>query len=160
MKWLASVAGVGFLKPAPGTWGSFAALPLAYLIHQTGGFWLLVVATIIAFVAGLKATGTVTKTGDHDPSWVVIDEVVGQWIALFPISYGAAMMGVDIVRLWPGWLAAFVMFRLFDIWKPWLVGWADRRGDPLGVMLDDVIAGFFAAIVVIALAALAHGVLM
>ncbi|MFW2586822.1 phosphatidylglycerophosphatase A [Sagittula sp. SSi028] len=160
MKWLASVAGVGFLKPAPGTWGSFAALPLAYLIHQAGGFWLLLTATIIAFVAGLKATETVTRTGDHDPSWVVIDEVVGQWIALFPISYGAAMMGVDIVRLWPGWIAAFVMFRLFDIWKPWLVSWADRRGDALGVMLDDVIAGLFAAIVVIALAALAHGVLM
>jgi phosphatidylglycerophosphatase A len=52
------------------------------------------------------------------------------------------------------------LFRLFDIWKPWIIGWADRRGDPLGVMLDDVIAGVFAAIGVVILAGLAHGLLM
>ena len=96
----------------------------------------------------------------HDPSEIVIDEVVGQWIALFPVSYGAMMMQADITRLWPGWIVAFVMFRVFDIWKPWLVGRADRRGDALGVMLDDVVAGVFAAIVVIVLAGLAHRVLM
>jgi phosphatidylglycerophosphatase A len=57
-------------------------------------------------------------------------------------------------------IAAFVLFRLFDIWKPGPVGWADRRDDALGVMLDDVIAGVLGAIAVVALAALAHGVLM
>jgi phosphatidylglycerophosphatase A len=64
------------------------------------------------------------------------------------------------LALYPGWIAAFVLFRLFDIWKPWLVGRADARGDALGVMLDDVIAGVFAAIGVAALAALFHLVLM
>ncbi|MEQ5870612.1 phosphatidylglycerophosphatase A [Sagittula sp. NFXS13] len=160
MRWVASVAGVGYLRPAPGTWGSLAALPLGYFIHQLGGFGLLLAAAVLVFGLGWWATKKVTQGDDHDPSWVVIDEVVGQWIALFPVSYGAGMMGVEIWRLWPGWIAGFVLFRLFDIWKPLLVGWADRRGDALGVMLDDVIAGIFAAAVAIVLAGLAHGVLM
>jgi phosphatidylglycerophosphatase A len=151
----------GHLRPAPGTWGSLAALPVGWAIHQIGGFPLLLIATVLAFAIGWWATAQETKgKEDHDPSEIVIDEVVGQWIAIFPVSYGAAMMGVDVLRLYPGWIAGFVLFRLFDIWKPWLVGWADRRGDALGVMLDDVIAGVFAAIVSIVLAALSHGLLM
>ncbi|EEX14424.1 phosphatidylglycerophosphatase A [Citreicella sp. SE45] len=161
MKAIASFFYVGFLKPAPGTWGSLAALPVAYGILLIGGFWLLLVATVAAFVLGYIATRSITATGeDHDPSWIVIDEVVGQWIALFPVAYGAMMMSVDIWRLYPGWITGFLFFRLFDIWKPWLVGKADRRGDAMGVMLDDVIAGVFSAIVSIILAAIAHGVLM
>ena len=161
MKWVASVAGVGFLRPAPGTWGSLAALPLAYGIMLIGGFWFLLNLTVFAFLSGWIATDRVTRHNpDHDPSWVVIDELVGQWIALFPVAYGAAMMSVEPWRLWPGWLAAFLLFRLFDIWKPWLVGRADRMGTPLGVMLDDVWAGVFAALGVVALGALWHGFLM
>lgn len=160
MKWFASFAGAGFLKPAPGTWGSLAALPVAYGIILVGGFWLLLALSVVIFIIGLKATESLTKTGDHDPSWIVIDEVVGQWIAIFPVAYGAGMMGVEVWRLWPGWVSGFVLFRLFDIWKPWLVGRADARGDAVGVMLDDVIAGVFAAVVSIVLAGLAHGFLM
>lgn len=160
MKWLASVGGIGFLRPAAGTWGSLAALPMAYVIHLIGGFWLLLALSVVVFFAGLKATEALTRTGDHDPSWIVIDEVVGQWIAIMPVSFGAGMMGIEVWRLWPGWVSGFVLFRLFDIWKPWLVGRADRRGDALGVMLDDVIAGVFAALVSIVLAALYHGTLM
>ncbi|WP_299280675.1 phosphatidylglycerophosphatase A [uncultured Tateyamaria sp.] len=158
---LATVGGVGYLRPAPGTWGSAVALPMAWVLHQIGGFPLLVAATALYFVAAWWATAHVTAgTTDHDPSEIVADEVVGQWTALAPLSYAAWDRGLDILVMWPGWIAAFVLFRLFDIWKPWLVGWADRRGDALGVMLDDVIAGVFAAIGVLALAALAHGVLM
>ncbi|WP_417721380.1 phosphatidylglycerophosphatase A [Salipiger sp.] len=160
MKAVATFFYVGLLKPAPGTWGSLAALPVAYALLLIGGFWLLLAATLAAFAIGYAATRALTKDGPEDPSWIVIDEVVGQWIALFPVGYGAMLMSVDIWRLWPGWISAFVFFRLFDIWKPWLVGRADARGDALGVMLDDVIAGVFSAIVSIALAALAHGVLM
>ncbi|APX13759.1 phosphatidylglycerophosphatase A family protein [Tateyamaria omphalii] len=152
---------VGYLRPAPGTWGSLFALPLAWALHIAGGFPLLALATLSYFAAALWATAQMTAgSTDHDPSEIVADEVVGQWIALFPLSYAAWDRGIDILAMWPGWLAAFALFRLFDIWKPWLVGWADRRGDALGVMLDDVIAGVFAAIGVLALAALAHGVLM
>ena len=70
------------------------------------------------------------------------------------------MMGVGSLDLYPGWIAAFVLFRLFDIWKPSLVGWADRRDDALGVMLDDIIAGVFAAIVTIFLTGMFHGLLI
>lgn len=161
MKLIASFFGAGYLRPAPGTWGSLAALPVGYGILLAGGFWLLVAATVLAFGLGMIATQRVIAgQDDHDPSWVVIDEVVGQWIALFPVGYGAAMMGIELWQLYPGWISAFVLFRLFDIWKPWLVGWADRMGGALGVMLDDVIAGVFAAIATIALAAVAHGFLM
>ncbi|MFP7673186.1 phosphatidylglycerophosphatase A [Marivita sp. S0852] len=161
MKLVATFFGVGLLRPAPGTWGSLAALPVAYAILAFGGFWLLVNLTVFVFMSGWIATKEVTRgKEDHDPSYIVIDEVVGQWIALFPVGYGALMMGVSIDALWPGWIAAFVLFRVFDITKPWLVGRADARNDALGVMMDDVFAGFFAAIGVIALAAFAHLVLM
>ena len=157
----ATFLGAGLLRPAPGTWGSLAALPVAWAIATLLGPWGLVVATALVFAMGWGATAVETRgMDDHDPSEIVIDEVVGQWIALFPIVFGAARAGVDLRALWPGWVAAFLLFRLFDIWKPWLVGWADRRGDALGVMLDDVIAGVFAAICVTALAALWHGVLL
>ena len=157
----ATFLGTGLLRPAPGTWGSLAALPVAWAIATLLGPWGLVVATALVFAMGWGATAVETRgMDDHDPSEIVIDEVVGQWIALLPIVFGAARAGVDLRALWPGWVAAFLLFRLFDIWKPSLVGWADRRGDALGVMLDDVIAGAFAAICVTALAALWHGVLL
>ena len=97
---------------------------------------------------------------DHDPSGIVIDEVAGQWLAFLPVSVGAAHTSAALTALYPGWIAAFVLFRLFDIWKPGPIGWADRRGDSLGVMLDDILAGVIAAAGVMALAALSHGVLM
>ena len=90
----------------------------------------------------------------------MIDEVAGQWVALFPVSYGAMFAGVPITALWPGWVVGFLAFRLFDILKPGPVGWADRRDDPLGVMLDDVIAGALAALVVAISGALYHVFLM
>jgi phosphatidylglycerophosphatase A len=157
---IGTVLGVGYIRPAPGTWGSLVALPWAWLLHVIGGFPLLVVGILVAFTAGWWATARMTAgSDDHDPSEIVIDEVAGQWIALLPLSYAAWSMGLNILVMWPGWIAAFVFFRLFDIWKPLLVGWADRRGDPLGVMLDDVIAGIFAMFCVIGLAGLYHGLL-
>ncbi len=148
---------VGYMRPAPGTWGSLAALPAAWLVLVFGGVWALVVGTGVVFAVGLWATQRETfGRENHDPSEIVIDEVAGQWTALIPVAYGAEMMNADVLALWPGWVAAFALFRLFDITKPWLVGWADRRDDAMGVMLDDVIAGIFAAIGVIALAAVAH----
>jgi phosphatidylglycerophosphatase A len=68
-------------------------------------------------------------------------------------------MDLAITALWPGWLAGFLLFRLFDILKPGPVGWADRRHDATGVMLDDVVAGMFAALGVVVLAGVAHGVM-
>ncbi|MGR3363103.1 MAG: phosphatidylglycerophosphatase A family protein [Maritimibacter harenae] len=152
---------VGYLRPAPGTWGSLAALPLIWALHQLGGPWLVLAGIVALFAVGTWATADVIRDGDdHDPSEIVIDEVVGQALAILPVSVGAYGVGVDVLKLYPGWILGFALFRLFDIWKPWLVGWADRRGGALGVMLDDVIAGIFAGIGVIALAALAHLIVM
>ncbi|MGJ8546675.1 MAG: phosphatidylglycerophosphatase A family protein [Sulfitobacter sp.] len=155
---IGTVLGVGHIRPAPGTWGSAVALPWAWLLHEIGGFPLLALGVIAAFAKGWWATAQMTRgAADHDPSHIVIDELVGQWIALLPLSYAAWQMQIIILALWPGWIAAFLLFRLFDITKWGPIGWADRRGDPLGVMLDDVIAGIFAALGVLALAALYHG---
>ncbi|WP_113911269.1 phosphatidylglycerophosphatase A [Roseovarius dicentrarchi] len=158
---VATIGGVGYLRPAPGTWGSLVALPMAALLHLIGGPWLLVIAIIAIFFEGLWATTQITRwQDDHDPSYVVVDEVVGQWIALLPLSFGASMMGASIFALWPGWIAAFVLFRLLDIFKPGPIGWADKRNTPFGVMMDDVIAGVLAAFFVVMLAALFHLVIM
>jgi len=152
---------VGHLRPAPGTWGSLAALPVAWALVMLAGPWALVAGIVLAYALGIWATGVETAgKADHDPSEIVIDEVAGQWIALLPVVFGAAMRDADLLALWPGWVAAFVLFRLFDITKIGPIGWADRMHGPTGVMLDDVIAGIFAAIGVVALAALFHLVLM
>lgn len=111
-------------------------------------------------ILGIWATGMMTHgTTDHDPSEIVIDEVVGQMIALVPLSFAAHRLGIPILTLWPGWIAAFVAFRALDIFKPGPVGWADKREDAVGVMLDDVIAGLLAALSVLVLAGLWHWVL-
>ncbi len=159
---IATFGGVGLLRPAPGTWGSLAALPLGYALHWLGGFPLLALATLLLFLAGYWATAReIAGAADQDPAEIVVDEVVGQWIALFPLSAGLWFAGVaPHVFPWPGWVGGFLMFRLFDIWKPWPVSWADRRHGPMGLMLDDVLAGILAAICVAIAAAIAHGVLM
>lgn len=154
--------GLGYIPIAPGTWASLAAVAVGVVIHGIGSFPLLLLATVIAILAGWWSIRTaLPEMGGSDPSEIVIDEVAGQWLTLLAPSFGFWMMGLDSWRFpYPGWLGAFLAFRLFDIWKPWLVGRADRRGDAFGVLLDDLIAGVFAAVLVMALAALAHGVLM
>lgn len=157
---IGTVIGVGYIRPAPGTWGSLVALPYGWMLHVIGGLPLLVLGILVAFFKGWWATAKMTEGADnHDPSEIVVDELVGQWIAILPLSYAAWSMDISILAMWPGWIAAFVLFRFFDITKLGPVGWADRMDTPLGVMLDDVIAGVFAAFGVLALAALYHGVL-
>lgn len=160
-RFVATLGGIGTLPVAPGTWGSLAALPLGYALHGLGGFFLLATATLLVCGLGWWATAAEeAATGTHDPGEIVIDEVIGQWIALWPLSAGLSHAGIDPwVFPWPGWVGAFVLFRLFDIWKPGPVGWADRQPGATGVMLDDIIAGLFAAIGVAIAAWVAHGVM-
>lgn len=131
---IASLGGIGFLRPAPGTWGSLAVLPLALLPG-----WVALLAALIFTAAGYWALTRLPETGS-DPGWVVVDEAAGQSLAL------AAAGG------WLGVALAFALFRLFDIWKPGPVGWADRQPGPFGVMADDVIAGAMAGGAVLILA--------
>jgi phosphatidylglycerophosphatase A len=124
---IASLGGVGFLRPAPGTWGSAAVLPLALLPG-----WVALLAALIFTVAGYWAVARLPEAA-ADPGWIVVDEAAGQSLAL------AAVSG------WVGLALAFALFRAFDILKPGPVGWADRRKGPFGVMADDIIAGALAA---------------
>lgn len=129
---VASGFGVGYVPVAPGTAGSLVALVLGYgLLHL--GWLVLVGAAVLATILGIWA---VHATGAlDDPGWVVMDEFAGQWIALLALPAAEPI----------GAAAAFVLFRLYDIAKPGLVGLMDRRGDAAGVVLDDVVAGALAA---------------
>lgn len=126
--------GVGFLPRAPGTWGSLLALVVWWFVPALHSTLVLGVAAGIALVLGVVVIGQIMRRfGVLDAGEIVIDEVVGMWIALL---WAPAVWWVAIV--------AFAAFRLFDIAKPWPVSWADAQHTPLGVMLDDVLAGLMA----------------
>ena len=132
--------GAGLLKPGPGTYGSVAAVLLwmaaAHGLHP--GDVALAVGTALAAVAatgiGIPAATIVAReAGREDPGFVVIDEVAGQWIALIAVR--------------PDWTHAvvgLVLFRLFDIWKPWPIRRLEQLPEGTGIMLDDVAAGVLA----------------
>lgn len=150
---------VGTLRPAPGTWGSLAAVLIGWGIDRWLGTPVLLAATVLVTALGFWSVGLALKDRPgEDPSEFVIDEVAGQWLALLFPAFGFWMR--DVPMVWPGPLAAFLLFRLFDIRKPWLVGRADRRHDAPGVMLDDLWAGLFAGICTVILAGLYHGILL
>lgn len=128
---------VGLLPKAPGTWGSLAALPFAWLIASTGNPWLLPLAALLVFLAGTWAAERLERaSGDKDPGHVVIDEVAGQWMTLAVVPLDPLLYGIG-----------FVLFRVMDITKPWPANWLDRNvSGGLGVMLDDIAAGAYASI--------------
>ena len=132
---VASGFGSGFAPVAPGTAGSFVALCLGAVLLKLSpaGLPLAILATSLG---GLWAVGR--AGGGGDPGWVVIDEFAGQFIAMLPLSAPTPL----------GLLAAFALFRLFDITKPGPIGWADRQQGAAGVMADDLIAGGCAALLI------------
>lgn len=151
--------GVGQVGFAPGTWASAVALILGLQLDRYLGFPALVFATILATLVGFWACRVelADRPGD-DPSEIVIDEVAGQWLALLFPAAAFWWRGTEdwAFSAYPGWIAAFLFFRLFDIWKPWLVGRADRRHDAAGVMLDDLWAGLFAGLATLLAGAAYH----
>ncbi|HEY1503689.1 MAG TPA: phosphatidylglycerophosphatase A [Stellaceae bacterium] len=136
---IASWFGSGFLPGAPGTWGSLAALPFAWLIVVYAGKWSLLAAAIVLFPVGwIAAHFAIRDQRDHDPGWIVVDEVVGQWLTVvaLPLNLFAYAIG-------------FALFRLFDIWKPWPIRAVERRcGGGFGIMIDDVLAAIYALMVI------------
>ena len=150
---VSSVFGIGYFEIAPGTVMSAVAVPLAILIglHGGGGMGILG-SSIIALVIGiLSCADYVRETGKQDPSECVIDELAGQWLACsFAMLTFGGLIPIDHISL-PAFALAFVLFRLFDIWKPWPVSWADQKlSGGVGVMTDDIIAGLMAGILVAA----------
>ena len=125
--------GIGLLRPAPGTWGSFAALLTWYFIeflHPTAH----VILPIFILFSWLVCSQATKDSDSKDHSAIVIDEVAGMLVTLSFVSYGIMT-----------YLCAFLLFRLFDIWKPWPISWIDQNiQGGLGILLDDLIAGFFA----------------
>lgn len=130
--------GSGLSPKAPGTFGSLAALPLWYVLQLLPAS-SYVVAVLLAFALGVYICGeTARALGVHDHGGIVWDEFVGLWIALFLLPEG-----------WQWILIGFALFRLFDIWKPWPIRVLDAKvHGGLGIMIDDVLAGFYAFVVV------------
>ena len=139
---IATWFGVGLLPVAPGTWGSLAALPFAWVIMQYGGVWLLAAATVVVSLLGWWAAARYIRAhGSEDPGDIVIDEVAGQWLTLLPAGGDIGLMA-----------AGFVLFRIADILKPWPAGWADREiKGGLGAMVDDLLAALWSALAVLGL---------
>ncbi len=129
---VATMGGVGRLKPAPGTWGSLVVLPAA-LLGPLPALFLAILVTLIGFYAVREV---LRDTPNQDPGWIVVDEAAGMLIALAGLSLDASIWGV---------LLAFGLFRVFDIFKPWPICWADQQKGAFGVMLDDIVAGALAA---------------
>lgn len=136
--WLATWFGCGFMRPASGTWGTLGAVPIGLLAFALGGKEVLAILLFITFVLGLRAAAAFeAMSGDHDNSSIVIDEAAGIFVTFLLCP---ALSSVFII-------AAFLLFRLFDIIKPWPVSFFDRMAGAKGVMLDDIIAGIYAGLV-------------
>jgi len=130
--------GSGLSPKAPGTMGTLAAIPLWWLLAQLPLTSYLIVV-LLAAVVGITICGRAAEQmGVHDHGGIVWDEFVGFWIAMaaLPITWQSVVLG-------------FVLFRLFDILKPWPISWLDKKvSGGFGIMIDDVIAGFAAAAVI------------
>lgn len=137
---VATFFGAGLGKPGPGTWGSVAAVLVwaayALLLHPgpTGLLVALLAGIALSILLGVPAaTIAARESGRHDPGFVVIDEVAGQWIALLGSPLG-----------WRSGLLALVLFRLFDIYKPFPIRRLERLPAGWGIVFDDVAAGLYA----------------
>jgi len=131
-----SVFGIGFIPFASGTFGSLAGLVIGYALNLIN-YNLFFLIIPILFILGVIASNTYQKqTGEKDSSVIVIDEVVGQLIAMMFVMDDYVLVFIS-----------FIIFRLFDIYKPWPASYADKKmTGGFGVMLDDVFAGIYTAI--------------
>ena len=140
---LATWFGCGYSPFAPGTAGSLAALAIAILLHEFAGAsgWHFLVMAAVLFLPAVWAAGVTADVKKlKDPQIVVVDEVIGQWIALA----GARPLN------WKSYLIALFLFRLFDVWKPPPARQFEALPGGLGINADDVMAGIYAALVLFA----------
>jgi phosphatidylglycerophosphatase A len=132
--------GAGYAPKGPGTAGSAAAVLIAFAVHffaPSRPIWFSLWAAIL-LIPGIWAAGEVARSiGRKDPQIVVVDEVIGQWITLA----GATALN------WKSWLLGFLLFRLFDIWKPFPARRLESLPGGTGIVMDDVMAGVYGALV-------------
>ncbi|MCK5639915.1 MAG: phosphatidylglycerophosphatase A [Gammaproteobacteria bacterium] len=128
--------GSGLAQFAPGTFGTLAAIPV-YLLLEPLGYMIFAIVTVALFLVGVVLCHTTALAlGSHDHPAIVWDEIVGYLITMFMVPQG-----------WEWVLAGFLLFRFFDILKPWPIRWIDRQvHGGFGIMLDDVLAGVFACL--------------
>ena len=141
---LATWFGCGLSPVAPGTVGSVAAIAVAWGLHTIFGWrpWMFPLLAAVMLVPAVWASGvTAIASGKDDPGKVVVDEVLGQWVAL----------GGAIVLDWKMWLAAFLLFRVFDIVKPFPLRRLEKLHGGTGIVADDLGAGIYSALVLYAI---------
>jgi phosphatidylglycerophosphatase A len=154
--WVATGLGSGLLKPAPGTWGSLAALVVVCLLapfllrlpHGMAEVFCLALPLGCAWLGVAASDRVVAETGTEDPGYIVVDEWAGLWITLWPVRWELAR---NVHRLFqPGgwrWLPVvaipFLVFRVLDIWKPWPVRQIQVLPAGSGIVADDVVAGLY-----------------
>jgi phosphatidylglycerophosphatase A len=153
---LATGFGSGLSPVAPGTAGSAVGLVLAWLLHAHGGIFGSPVGLLMSGLAigaiGIAVSGPVCRAlSAKDPGCIVIDEIAGQFLACAAIPMVPALASRGAVLAWPWpWLSAFVLFRLFDVWKPGPIRRLQDLPGGWGVVMDDVAAGIYAAAVLAA----------
>lgn len=136
--------GSGLFKKAPGTIGTLAAVPVHWLFAQAGTYFYIAL-TLAAVIAGVGICDVAAKKlGEHDFGGIVWDEVAGFLVTMCWVPFS-----------WPATVVGFVLFRLFDIVKPWPIIWVDRKiGGGFGIMLDDVLAGLMSGLLLLLIVAM------
>ncbi|MCF7809289.1 MAG: phosphatidylglycerophosphatase A [Candidatus Marinimicrobia bacterium] len=140
-----TVGFIGKIPGAPGTYASLATLPVAFLwgsLVNENHLLTLGLIIVISILGTLASSIVARDMGVEDPSEIVIDEVAGQWLAVLALPFN-----------WWLWLAAFILFRVFDIWKPWIINNSQNLPGGLGIMMDDILAGLLTFLLVQGVAA-------
>jgi len=131
-EWIATCFKVGYLPLAPGTWGSIFSILLWWVFIKDLNLYVFGVLIVLFFIIGIVTSNIIIDELDNnDPSHIVIDELVGQWLALLFLPNGLINIAI-----------AFILFRFFDIIKPWPISLIEKLPKGLGVMSDDLVAGF------------------
>jgi len=137
-EWIATCFKVGYLPLAPGTWGSVFAILLWWVLLKDLNTYIFGVVIIIFLLIGIIVSNIIIdQSGDHDPSHIIIDELVGQWLALFLLPDGFFNIAIS-----------FILFRFFDIIKPWPIRLIEKLPKGLGVMSDDLTAGLITLVLI------------
>ncbi len=137
-EWIATCFKVGYLPLAPGTWGSVFAILLWWAFLKNVNIYIFGILIIFSFLIGIVTSNIVIdQRGDADPSYIIIDELVGQWLALLFIPQEYFYIVIS-----------FISFRFFDIIKPWPISLIEKLPKGLGVMSDDFIAGLITLVLI------------
>ena len=137
-EWIATCFKVGYLPLAPGTWGSIFAILVWWVLLKDLDLLIFGIVIILFFFIGIIVSNIIIdQNGDNDPSHIIIDELVGQWLALWMLPDGSFYI-----------IIVFILFRFFDIIKPWPIRFMEQLPKGLGVMCDDLTAGLITLILI------------